>query len=284
MGAVLGLLLGLGVALTFWAVTEDPGRRSHRRRAAWPSTLVDAATVLGLRPLALVALCLGAGVAVAVVVGEVSRSFSVGLTFGAAAGWVPFAVGRGRSRQRAGLRREAWPEVVDDLTSAVRAGLALPEALAQLAVRGSEELRPSFARFAEEYRATGRFGPSLDLLKADLADPVGDRVVESLRIAREVGGSDLGRLLRTLSQFLREDARTRGELQSRQSWTINGARLAVGAPWAILALLATRPQAVAAYDTPAGVVVLVVGAVVSIAAYRLMLRIGRLPRETRVLT
>jgi tight adherence protein B len=50
-----------------------------------------------------------------------------------------------------------------------------------------------------------------------------------------VGGGDLGRLLRSLSTFLREDARTRSELESRQAWTVNGARLAVSAhettPW-----------------------------------------------------
>ena len=55
--------------------------------------------------------------------------------------------------------------------------------------------------FAHDYRATGRFGACLDRLKADLADPAGDRVVEALRIAREVGGGDLGRMLRTLSQL-----------------------------------------------------------------------------------
>ena len=123
--------------------------------------------------------------------------------------------------------REVWPEAVDNLASGVRAGLSLPEALTQLGVRGPEQLRSPFRRFGEDYRATGRFGECLDRLKANLADPVGDRVVEALRMAREVGGTDLGRLLRTLSPFLREDARTRSELETRQGWTVNAARLAL---------------------------------------------------------
>ena len=102
-------------------------------------------------------------------------------------------------------------------------------------------------------------------------------------MAREVGGNDLGRLLRTLSQFLREDARTRGELEARQAWTVNGARLAVAAPWVLLALLATRPQAASAYDSKPGMVVLAVGGAACVGAYRLMMRIGRLPVEERVL-
>ena len=83
--------------------------------------------------------------------------------------------------------------------------------------------------------------------------------------------------------MLREDMRTRGELEARQSWTVNGAKVAVAAPWLVLALLATRPQAAAAYATTAGAVVLLVGAVVSVVAYRLMLRLGRLPEEERTL-
>ena len=98
-----------------------------------------------------------------------------------------------------------------------------------------------------------------------------------------MGGSDLGRLLRSLSAFLRDDARTRAELEARQSWTVNGARLAVAGPWAVLALLATRPESVQAYNSTAGAVVLATGAALSILAYRLMLRIGRLPEEVRVL-
>ena len=112
---------------------------------------------------------------------------------------------------------------------------------------------------------------------------MGDRIVESLRLTRQVGGSDLGRLLGTLAEFLRESARTRSELLARQSWTINAARLAVTAPWIVLVLMASTPEAVNAYNTPAGAVVLAAGMLISVGCYRLMLRIGALPAEKRVL-
>ena len=194
----------------------------------------------------------------------------------------PITVLRARRRRRIDALGSAWPDVVDDLTSAVRAGLALPEALAQVGLRGPVELRPAFAAFAADYRAGGRFSDSMNALKDRLADPVGDRVVEALRVARDVGGNDLGGLLRTLSGFLREDARTRGELVARQAWTVNGARVAVAAPWVVLGMLALRPPAVAAYNTPAGAAVLAGGAGSCLVAYRLMVRIGRLPSEPRV--
>jgi len=45
----------------------------------------------------------------------------------------------------------------------------------------------------------------------------------------------------------------------------------------------TQPDAVAAYDTSAGAVVLLAGGGTSLLAYRTMLRIARLPTERRVL-
>jgi tight adherence protein B len=200
------------------------------------------------------------------------------------AGYLPLAMLAGRARRRQRELADVWPEAVDNLASAVRAGLSLAEALTQLGHRGPEPLREPFLAFGADYQVTGRFGDSLDRLKVRLSDPVGDRVVEGLRIAREVGGGELGSLLRNLSGFLREDARTRSELESRQAWTVNGARLAVAAPWLVLLMLCFQREVIARYASPAGVVVLAGGALLCLVAYRVMVRIGRLPTERRVLS
>jgi tight adherence protein B len=234
-------------------------------------------------PRVLLSACVIGLVLVTLLVYATTQVLPVALCFGAMAGYPPLALVRVRARRRRASLRDLWPDAVDNIASGVRAGLALPEALAQLGRRGPEELRPAFREFAEDYRATGRFHDSLDRLKSRLSDPVGDRLVESLRIAREVGGSDLGRLLRTLSAFLREDGRTRAELETRQGWTVNAARLAVAAPWIVLAMLSTRPESIQAYRTGTGVMVLLFGAGVSLAAYRIMVRLGRLPEDERVL-
>lgn len=285
MGALLGLLLGVGLLLIWESFRPRRPRTRPRRPGVRQRTreMLAQAGIESVTPAALVASSLGLGLVSASVVLIVSRSWAVAVAFGLMALAAPRGLVQVRRRQRQAELRELWPEVVDNLASAVRAGLSLPEALAQIGVRGPEPLRRPFARFGEDYRATGRFGESLDRLKDGLADPVADRIVESLRAAREVGGSDLGRLLRTLSGFLREDARTRAELETRQGWTVNAARLAVAAPWVLLGLLSTRPEAVRAYDSGAGLVVLASGGAVCLVAYRLMIRIGRLPREERVL-
>ncbi len=284
MGVVAGLLLGAGlfcVWWSFWEPAQRPGRST--RRSALVQDLLVQAGAPSVTPGALYGVSAGLGLLVLLTGLALTRSPAIALCFAVMATVAPEALVRARARKRRRDLREVWPEVVDHLASGVRAGLSLPEAVAQLGERGPVELREPFARFAADYRATGRFGECLDLLKARLADPVADRIVEALRLTREVGGTDLGRLLRTLSAFLREDARTRGELEARQSWTVNGARLAAAGPWIVLAFLATRPETAQAYDSAAGVAVLGGGAGVSVVAYRLMRRIGRLPEEGRVL-
>ena len=282
-GALLGLMLGLGLLLIWRSGARAPQPRSGPRRIGRRQQLLAAAGLTGINGAQLLALQIGLGGLVLVVVLLTTGTVTISLAFAVFGFVLPLAqVRRLAARRRADLR-EVWPEVVDNLGSAVRAGLSLPEALSALSVRGPEVLRPPFARFAAEYRSSGRFGGCLDRLKDDLADPVGDRIVETLRVAREVGGSDLGRVLRTLSTFLREDARARAELETRQGWVVQAARLAVAAPWVVLLLLATQSTTLDAYDSPLGTALLVIGGAVCLIAYRLMLRIGRLPQDMRVL-
>ena len=282
MGAVLGLLFGVGLLLV-WSAFQAPRPRSPARRSRLRPLLGSAGlgdvSVTGF--VVVSAVC--AFVATAVVL-LASRTVPVALVFGAMGGYLPVAVLKGRARRRQREFAEVWPEAVDNLASAVRAGMSLPEALGALSERGPEPLRDAFAGFALDYQVSGRFTDALDRLKDRLADPVGDRVVESLRVAREVGGGDLGRLLRSLSGFLRDDARTRSELQARQAWTVNGARLAVAAPWLVLLLMCFQPEVIQRYSTGAGVVVLVGGAALCAIAYSAMVRIGRLPTERRILS
>jgi tight adherence protein B len=75
----------------------------------------------------------------------------------------------------------------------------------------------------------------------------------------------------------------RREIEARQSWTVVAARVAAAAPWLVLLLVASRPQGARAFDSATGIAVLLAGGVATVAGYRLMLRIGRLPEEPRVL-
>lgn len=280
MGGLIGLCLALGVLLVIVAFAEPSARPSKRGRL---QELVDSAALPHATPGSVLsvavagALVCGAG---ALVITSVPV---VALIAAAVMALLPFMLLRRRARARTRSVRAAWPDALDTLASAVRAGMSLPEALADLSVRGPLSLRPAFASFAAQYRVTGSFVDALGSLQRAAGDPVADRVMASLRIAREVGGTDLGIVLRTLSSLLRADLRMRGEIEARQSWTVSAARLAVAAPWITLALLSTRPEAATAYRSALGAVILIICAGVTMLAYRLMLAIGRLPDESRTL-
>lgn len=186
---------------------------------------------------------------------------------------------RAQAQQRA--NRTVWPDVIDHLVSAVRSGIALPDGVSGLAHAGPLSTRPAFAAFEREYRATGNFSHSLDRLKDALADPIADRILETLRMAREVGGSDLTVVLRNLAVWLRQDIAVRQEMAARQSWITNSAKLGVAAPWVVLLLLASRPEAALAYNTATGHLVVLGGLGVSVIAYRVMIAVGRMREEPR---
>ena len=178
---------------------------------------------------------------------------------------------------------DLWPDVVDDLASAIRAGLSLPQAVIELCNSGPEQLRPAFQMCRDQYQATGDFNAGLNLIAQNLEEPQADKFVASLQIAHEVGGADLGVLLRTLSEVMREELVLRGEIVARQSWTVNGAKLAVAAPWVTALVLSTRDTAANVYMSASGLRMLAACAVISVFAYVAMMKLAELPKEKRLL-
>lgn len=281
MGVVIGLIFGSGLLL-IW-LSFFPARVRVRRPRARPlADLLTQAGWHGVGTRGYIALTLGIGAVVWLILWILTGAVIIPTAFALIAAALPYALVRSRAAARRRALRDLWPDALDDLLSSVRAGMSLPEALSALAERGPEALREPFASFALDYQVSARFDDSLDRLKDRLADPVADRIAEALRLTRDVGGRDLGVTLRTLAAMLRDEQRTRGELAARQSWTINAARLAVVAPWVVLAMISLRSEAAHAFNTPAGTALLLGGAGACALAYWLMLRLGALPQERRV--
>lgn len=287
-GALFGLLLATALILVMMAVrgsgsdgdlhaSEHLKPRSSRLQGMLHRAGLDrispAIVVAGSALAALVAGMLGAALT-----GVPMAALLMALAAGAA----PALVIRRRARHRSEQARASWPDAVDVMVAGIRAGLSLPDAVTSAAMSGPEPLRPLFAAAAIEHRATGSFDEAMLWLQERASDPVADRVVVALRLARELGGTTVGEVLRTLSAMLREDARIRAEIRGRQSWTVSAARMAVAAPWLTLLLLSTRPEAVAAFATPGGALVLGVAAALTAVAYALMARLARLPELPRL--
>ncbi|WP_104192919.1 type II secretion system F family protein [Cryobacterium sp. Y82] len=282
MTLVLGCLLGSGLVLvlapSLWPAGATPqrARMGERMRARLVQSGLRAVPVP-----AFLALSAIVGVASAALVHGIFAVLALSAVAGLGGLVLPWSIVSWRAAARRRANRTVWPDVVDHLVSALRSGLALPDSVSSLAQAGPVATRIAFAQFEREYRATGNFSYCVEELKRSLADPVADRILETLRMAREVGGSDLTVVLRSLAAWLRQDAAVRLEVEARQSWVVNAARLGVAAPWIILILLASRPEAAIAYNSPAGIVVIASGLALSVIAYRVMIALGRLPEERR---
>lgn len=278
---VLGGMLGAGVLLLVAPFLWPRERREVSRSLDALRSQLALAGFTRMPLEAFIAISLIVGIAGAALVHATIGIVTVTAIAGVAAALAAPLVIRRRAANRLRENRTAWPDVVDHLVAAVRSGLSLPDAVASLADHGPASLRPAFAAFQAEYRASGHFSAALDGLKHHLADAVGDRIIETLRMARDVGGNDLTTVLRGLATYLRDDAAVRAEVEARQSWIRNAARLGVAAPWIVLVLLASRPEAATAYDTPGGGALILVGFIITLTAYRTMVALGRLPSERR---
>lgn len=203
------------------------------------------------------------------------------LVAGAAGALAPIAWLRARRVRLRRQRRALWSDVCDLLIASVRSGMSLPVAVASLSTSAPPAIRGAFLAFDHDLAASGHFDSSADRLKSTLADPIADRIIETLRMARQVGGTELTTVLRALADSVRADAALRAEVEARQSWIRGAAVLGLVAPWVILGLLALRPEGARAYTSAEGVVLVLCGAVVSFVAFRVMLRIGRLPEPRR---
>ncbi|MDQ3752408.1 MAG: type II secretion system F family protein, partial [Actinomycetota bacterium] len=222
------------------------------------------------------------GFAAYIVVAALTSSLVESVVISVGAACLPIATARARRKRRLRRFREAWPDAIALLVSGIRAGVSLPESCATLETRGPHELQAGFASFTSTYRSSGSFRAGLERLAADMADPVADRVVAALTMAHDVGGTDLVRVLRALGDFVREDLKVRQEIEARWSWTVTAARVAAGAPWLVLVMMSTRPETALAYNSPTGVVVILMGAAATGLGYALMLRAARLPTERRL--
>lgn len=284
MTVLLAVAMGAGVcslvSVWLWPPSDESAARRISRVADFRADLrragfervpvavfAGAAVMFGLA-LSAVGLALTGVVAVAL----------IALVAGGAS---PFLIVRVRSVQRRRRNRLVWPDVIDHLVASVRSGVALPEGVADLAASGPAVLREDFTAFTRQYRLTGSFRVALDDLKERLADPTADRILETLRMSRDVGGAELPTVLKSLGTYLREEQAVRHEVEAKQSWVLNAAKLGSAAPWVVLLMLATRPEAAIAFNSIEGAVVILIGLGVTVVAYLLMLRIAKLKDDRR---
>ena len=211
-----------------------------------------------------------------------TRSVVIALAFGAFAAGIAFVTIRAKNNLNEAELIAAWPEVIDHLMSGIQSGLSLTESLSGLSTRGPEVLRPAFTQFKEDVYGSGDLTQAIEDLRSLFAHHGSDQIFEALIISKALGGSELLQILRSLGDFLRQDLALRREIEVKHGWIKNSAHLSAAAPWILLLLLSTQPSTAAAYSTPTGAIILLMGLVMTAIAYIWMNRLGRLPQTPRI--
>ena len=280
-GLALGLLFGAGLALFL------PGSRPRtppRRREELLQPVQRQLTEAGwgqIHPMGALVSWLGAsGLAGLVVAVVIPIPVLAPLASAVVLGGGP-AVVRARMNQRRRRLRRIWPGLIDHVRSAIRSGSGVIDATLALEDRVPVEMGGAFREFRLSVEGGAPADQALQELKNTLADPIGDRVIEALRLAHDVGGSDLPVVLNSLQQSVRADLAVREDARAKQAWIRAASRLGVTAPWLVLVVLSGRAETIEAYQSPVGVAIVLGGAAVSVVAYRVMARLGSLPAEQR---
>lgn len=196
---------------------------------------------------------------------------------------VPAAGWRGRRATRQEAAREAWPRLIEEIrVLAGSGGRSIPQAVIDVGLRGTDQLRPAFEAAQREWALTTDFERTVTVLKSHLADPTADVTCETLLVAAEVGG-DVDRRLRALAEDRRADVQERKEAVARQA----GARFARYFVVLVPAGMALAGLNVGdggdAYRTAHGQLLVATGLALVVACWFWASRIMALPAARRVL-
>ncbi len=210
----------------------------------------------------------------------------VGAVLAGLAAWsLPRLLGPDRITAARVARLEAiagWSEMLRDTLAAAT---GLEQAIIATAPIAPAAIRAELTAAAEQLRDGRRLAAVLRDLAEELADPTADLVLAALLLAAEQRARHLTELLGTLAAAAREHAALRlriaaGRAQARTAVRITVATALVFA--AGLALLDRRY--LAAFDTAAGQLVLLIVGGLFVAGFAWLARVARLDEPARVLT
>ena len=186
-----------------------------------------------------------------------------------------------REKRMSAVQR-AWPDGLRDLIASISSGMSLQRAVEQLASSGPAPLQEAFERFSFLSRTVGMV-PALEIVKEALADPTSDRVIEVLILAHERGGTIVLDILRHVAQATTRDVWTLEAIQTEQLEQKINARVVFLLPWMVLVAMTLRDGPFRDfYRSPAGALVIGLGAVLSAFGIWLVTRLGDGEDEDRV--
>ena len=289
-GLLLALVAAYGVFLLYTAIAmrwtglrPGPAATGRQPTGAQVQDWLVQAGLAEVRLAELVAVMsalfvVGAGIAFAVFGGVVPP-----LAAGGATASVPVAAARSRRDRRRRLARDAWPQMIEEIRiKATTVGRSIPQALFEVGRSAPADLRPAFEAAHREWLLSTDFARTLSVLKALLADATADTVCETLLVAHQVGGTEVSRVLTALVDDRLLDLQGRKDAEARQAGARFARRFVLIVPLGMALVGLTIGDGRAAYQTPAGQLLVLVGLGLMGVCWVWAGQIMRLPDEQRV--
>lgn len=256
-------------------------RRARPRRGASDWLAQAGIGDVGVRDfvIATVALAVLGAVGGLALFGGVVPALVLALGVGAA----PLASYRVRRQRLRAVAQEAWPRLIEEIrirTSGL--GRSVPQALFEAGERAPAGLRAAFAAAQREWVLSTDFERTVAVLKDGLADPTADAACETLLVAHEVGGSDLDRRLEALIEDRVIDVQGRKDARAKQAGVRFARRFVLLVPLGMAMVGLSVGNGRAAYATPWGQSLVVLGIAAVGVCWVWAGRLLKLPEEQRV--
>lgn len=188
---------------------------------------------------------------------------------------------RAEARQRG--FDSCWPQVFDSFQSASVSGIGLREQFEYLATQGPSPLRSEFANLLALYDAGFELDRLMPQMRKQFANRNADLLALLIELDSELGGHGMAVTYQRAAHRVRQEQGEVAQLQAKQGWVSSSAKLALLAPWLVALVLVQLPQNRVAFASERGAAILILGLVLSLFAYALVNRMGRLPLPGRVL-
>lgn len=200
--------------------------------------------------------------------------------FGATA---PAASFRRRRRRRRETAQEAWPRLIEEVRIlTTSAGRSIPQALFDAGRRGPVELQAAFEAAHREWLITTDFSRTIGVLKHRLADPTADAACETLLVAHDVGGADLGKRLEALAEDRIDDLHGRRDARAKQAGARFARSFVLIVPFGMALAGMTVGTGRTAYQEAGAQAIVAVAIVLVVACWMWAGRIMQIPEEERV--
>jgi Flp pilus assembly protein TadB len=177
----------------------------------------------------------------------------------------PYAYWSAQRNKQAAARSAAWPDALRFLVGALGAGIAtLHDALGELAKSGPEPLRGPMARYV---RLSGRLGDrkALEVVRADLADPISDPVLLAFAGAVEEGTETVLRVLSDLGSQITADLQLAEKIRTLQTQSRAATWGCFALPYVVLVFLCATNSAYRQYfSQPFGLALVLLGGSISV--------------------